>query len=71
MNCPTCSVKGAGKDSRQTEEGTMRRYACAAGHKWKTLESLELVYDDSYVKAQQVETGQRLAAMREAREAEL
>ena len=71
MNCPTCNVKGAVKDSRQTEEGTMRRYACAAGHKWRTLEALELVYDESYVHSLRVETGQRLAAMREAREADL
>lgn len=49
----------------------MRRYKCDAGHKWQTLEHLELVYDDSYVKAQQRETGHRLVAMREAREAEL
>jgi transcriptional regulator NrdR family protein len=71
MNCPVCSAKGAVKDSRPTAEGTMRRYKCDAGHKWQTLEHLELVYDDSYVKAQQRETGHRLVAMREAREAEL
>lgn len=28
----------------------MRRYACGAGHKWRTLEQLEMVYDKVYVR---------------------
>ena len=71
MNCPTCSIKGKLKNTRRIGEETVRWYGCEAGHKWRTLEQLELVYDDSYVHAMRVETGQRLAAMREAREAEL
>jgi transcriptional regulator NrdR family protein len=72
MNCPICGIRGGIKDTRQLpDSAVMRRYKCDAGHKWQTLEQIELVYDDSYVKAQQRETGHRLVAMREAREAEL
>ena len=62
MNCPTCNAKGRTTDSRPTAEGTMRRYTCVAGHKWRTLEQLEIVYDASYVHSMRVETGKRLAA---------
>ena len=68
MNCPTCELKGKVMETR----GDMRRYRCQAGHKWKTLETLELVYDDAYVKARQVEAGQRIGAVqREIKEARL
>lgn len=62
MKCPTCDLKGVVHETRPREEGVMRRYRCAAGHKWKTIEQLDLVYDESYVKELQVETGKRLVA---------
>lgn len=68
MKCPICELKGKVMETRNA----MRRYRCQAGHKWKTLETLKLVYDDAYVKAQQVEAGKRIGAVqREIKEARL
>lgn len=45
MNCPTCNERGyIGKTRRAPDNQTFRRYKCVAGHKWKTLEQIELVY---------------------------
>ena len=49
----------------------MRRYACTADPKhlkWKTIEAIEMVYDDLYVKEQQVANGKRLGERRSRRE---
>ena len=68
MNCPICELKGKVMETRNA----MRRYRCKAGHKWKTLETIELVYDNAYVLAQQIEAGKRIGGvLREIKEARL
>jgi hypothetical protein len=59
--CPVCGIKGKLQETRRLEE-TMRRYHCGAGHKWKTLEKLEMVYDSKYVANMRAENGRRMAA---------
>ncbi len=46
MKCPTCGVKASCEETRQTEDGPRRRYHCACGVKFKTLESLDIIYTD-------------------------
>jgi hypothetical protein len=38
----------------------MRRYRCVAGHKWKTLEVLDMVYDKERIKAMRVEQAKKM-----------
>lgn len=56
------------KETRARDDGaaTFRRYGCVSGHKWCTLESLELVYDDRYVSAQRAARGRALVALKVA-----
>jgi transcriptional regulator NrdR family protein len=61
MNCPICDAKGCISDSRRAPDNqTMRRYRCVAGHKWKTLEVLDMVYDKERIKAMRVEQAKKM-----------
>jgi len=51
MKCPTCNTKASCKETRQIDDGASRRYHCACGVKFKTLETLDLVYTDEGVNA--------------------
>jgi hypothetical protein len=40
----------------------MRRYKCVAGHKWKTLEVLDMAYDKERIRAMRVEQAKKMTA---------
>lgn len=40
MICPACSNKAACLETRTTKAGTRRRYGCACGQRFSTLETL-------------------------------
>ena len=51
------------KETRPVDgDQTMRRYWCIAGHKWKTLEVLDVVYTDDGIHANRIENCRKMRA---------
>lgn len=64
MLCTKCATKLTLMETRQSEAGTARRYRCDCGLRVKTLETVELVYDDSYVLAMRQEHMREISNLR-------
>lgn len=58
------STKLTCTETRKSEAGTARRYRCACGLRVKTIETVELVYDDSYVLAMRQEHTREISNLR-------
>lgn len=43
LNCPQCGAKGMVTDSRPHPKGIRRRRACANGHRYSSLEQIEVL----------------------------